>query len=116
MPQSLPKGLERIPRGATNIIFSFNQTMGNMVSTLHSELTSTVAIQISLSLSKLWLSGILRIVFASNGRKVALMTSALHHFMAGSMREETMGKVRRLLGGVMTLCVVRAGSHLSSHM
>ena len=33
------------------------------------------------------------------------MTSTLHHFMVGSMREETMGKVRRLLWGVMTLCV-----------
>ena len=27
------------------------------------------------------------------------MTSTLHHFMAGSMREETIGKVRRLFGG-----------------
>jgi len=41
-PQSLPEGLERVPLGATNIIIFFNQAMGHMVSTLHSELTTAV--------------------------------------------------------------------------
>ena len=34
-------------------------------------------------------------MYASKGRKVTLITSALHHFKAGSIREETMGNIRR---------------------
>ena len=73
-------------------------------------------IHINLSLGKLQLRGNFRIVSASKGRKVDLMTSALHHFVVGSIRDETIGKVSRLFGGVMTLYVVGVGSYLSSHM
>ena len=47
--------------------------------------------QIILSSEKSWLKGIFRIVSASKGRKVALIKFTLHHFVIGSMREETIG-------------------------
>ena len=47
--------------------------------------------QIILSSGRLWLKGIFRIVSASKGRKVARIKFTLHHFVIGSMREETIG-------------------------
>ena len=46
------------------------------------------------------------------------MTSALHHFVVGLIRDETIGKVRRLFGGGGGNDFVcgGVGSHLSSHM
>ena len=73
-------------------------------------------IQIILSSGRLWLNGILRIKSSSKGRKVALTMSTLHHFVTGSMREETIGNWGILFGGEITLYVDGVGSHLSSHI
>ena len=56
-------------------------------------------IQISLSSGRLQLRGIFSIASASKGRKVDLIISVLHHFVAKSMREDTIGKIGRLVGG-----------------
>ena len=60
-------------------------------------------IQISLSSGRLRLRGTFRIASASKGRKVDLIILDLHPFVSGSMREDTIGKIGRLVGGEMTL-------------
>ena len=74
-----------------------------MVSTFDCESLPLFPIQIILSFGRLCLKGIFRIESASKGRKVALIMSTLHHFVIGSMREETIGNWGIAFGGNMTL-------------
>ena len=47
--------------------------------------------------------GIFKIASASKGRKVDLIILDFHPFVSGLMREDTIGKIGRLVGGEMTL-------------
>ena len=74
-----------------------------MVGTFDSEDLTATPNQIILSSRRLWLKGIFRIVSALKGRKVAFNVFTLHHFVIGSMREETIGNWAVSFGGEMTL-------------
>ena len=91
MPKLPPNRLAWVTNRAFLSHIRIHQIMGYMVGTFDDEDSTAISQPNYFIFGRLWLKGIFRIVSASKGRKVARIKFTLHHFVIGSMREETIG-------------------------